>query len=1218
MPVIVAAVTAAASAIGAALGTAVVGSLTVGQLLVGAYMVYGAVKQRRMERQARQAYNDRLTDRTVTYSDADAPWQVVYGTATVGGRIVAQLTSGERDEFQHLVVVWADHECDAITDIKLGGKSVGALGGSGYLTEGKWFQFRSNLPAAMVTLNGSASGTLPLPPDEVLMVSFTTSSEGGVTEETLTGSQVSVSGSTVTVLAPNVAAWAGRTVQVSYRSGAYFSRLRIKNYLGAPGQVADPTLIAECPGQWSSTDVLAGKCYSIIRYDLNEPEFQGGPLQPTATLRGKKVLKHRTGTTGWSENPADCIADFLMAEYGKAQPSGALIWSSFDATANVCDETSYTGGAARFTCNGAFTTDADPDETLTALCQSMGGFATFTGAWHLQAAAYTAPVMDLTDADNAGAVQVLPTPEGQEMFNGMRGQFYDPERFGQRTDYTPYRNAAFVSDDGGEEWGPLNLPFTVANWRCTNLARIQVERSRAMQVLYPAKMRALRLRVGQRVRLSCTVLNMDAAVFRVVRKEFRIGGPVLLTLAQDGASMYDEADAPAALTSPTAPSLDPWVVPPVLGLAVVSSDAVALRDGDGTVISRARVTWSASTNPYVLTGGALQIEYRLAADTQWTRGPDVTPSAEAVHLLGLLDGRGYVLRARWRNGLGATSDWAPYAFRTVVPSTAGSTWDTLTGRPADSAILNSYVPISKGTMNADPGCEYSAAWAFVSGAVLSVTTASAAVGRGLIRYPGGVLNSMAFTAEAIPINPARRYRLTARLVADTGNDRHMYVTVRMFRADNTELTGADTGWGGSYAGYVFGGMPTTSWAEQGADFGAGTGFAIPADVAYVRVGVWGQYTAGSSSVDQYAQDVRLVEVTDVRTAQAAAATAATAAGNAQTAANTANTALAAIASDNVLTAGEKPAVMIDYTAITDELSGIDARAAAYGITTERTAYTTAVSALGSYLTGLSPGWNNTAVDTPIVGTTFRAKFADVYSTRQAVLNAIAAAAGTVATWAGVTGSGKPADGATKNIVSYSASAPGSPVDGDVWVDTSGTPSVVKVRVLGAWVAGANLSTGLLAELNDVGTTHLQANAATKVTAAAAVNITVDGQTGVPTGDFTTLVSITFTPTVTCEVLITVDGDFSIATPSSGSPTDRYASLSTRLTANGTQLGNLRNYAVELDIGFSAEMRGVIARTQRLSVTGGTAYTVVCEAQKLATAVTTTVLGVAMRIEEIRR
>jgi hypothetical protein len=59
-------------------------------------------------------------------------------------------------------------------------------------------------------------------------------------------------------------------------------------------------------------------------------------------------------------------------------------------------------------------------------------------------------------------------------------------------------------------------------------------------------------------------------------------------------------------------------------------------------------------------------------------------------------------------------------------------------------------------------------------------------------------------------------------------------------------------------------------------------------------------------------------------------------------------------------------------------------------------------------------------------------------------------------WAGVTGSGKPDDFATKNTVYVQGTAPSSPTNGDLWLDTSATPFVWKVRQSGAWQSAASL------------------------------------------------------------------------------------------------------------------------------------------------------------------
>lgn len=117
-----------------------------------------------------------------------------------------------------------------------------------------------------------------------------------------------------------------------------------------------------------------------------------------------------------------------------------------------------------------------------------------------------------------------------------------------------------------------------------------------------------------------------------------------------------------------------------------------------------------------------------------------------------------------------------------------------------------------------------------------------------------------------------------------------------------------------------------------------------------------------------------------------------AAKDAQDDADTANSALTNIASDSILSPSEKPAVMQDYAVITSEQAGIVAQATSYGITTEKTAYETAVTALTTYLDTLT-GWNTVpGVDVVIDGATFRSTFATVYTTRQTVLNAITAKA----------------------------------------------------------------------------------------------------------------------------------------------------------------------------------------------------------------------------------
>lgn len=133
-------------------------------------------------------------------------------------------------------------------------------------------------------------------------------------------------------------------------------------------------------------------------------------------------------------------------------------------------------------------------------------------------------------------------------------------------------------------------------------------------------------------------------------------------------------------------------------------------------------------------------------------------------------------------------------------------------------------------------------------------------------------------------------------------------------------------------------------------------------------------------------------------AQATALAAQSAASSAASNATSALTQIGTIVSDGYLDRGEKPDAVRAWQAISDEQSTIDTRATTFGITTEKTAYDNAVSALASYLGSLSPAWNNYALDTAIVRATYIGKWNDVYYARQVLLDKIAGVASQRAGW----------------------------------------------------------------------------------------------------------------------------------------------------------------------------------------------------------------------------
>jgi len=98
--------------------------------------------------------------------------------------------------------------------------------------------------------------------------------------------------------------------------------------------------------------------------------------------------------------------------------------------------------------------------------------------------------------------------------------------------------------------------------------------------------------------------------------------------------------------------------------------------------------------------------------------------------------------------------------------------------------------------------------------------------------------------------------------------------------------------------------------------------------------------------------------------------------------------LAAISSDNILSKHEKPVIKFQYDLLIAEQIGIDEIATQYGITTEKTNYDNAITALTAYMVSLNPLYTDYTQDTVIVGSTFRQKFGDVYTTRQILTNSM--------------------------------------------------------------------------------------------------------------------------------------------------------------------------------------------------------------------------------------
>lgn len=642
-------------------------------------------KQRAAAAAQRAQYNASLQDRNVTVMNNEAPQKIVYGSPSpIGGAVVAILTSGDKDQYKHLVVVFAAHECQAIDEIYIEGEPIGTLDGSGWVTGGLFYENASDVTATeLVSFNGSGIGTVSRSVGSLLSITWQNGSGDTATQfATYAGS---ASGTTITsVAAANTSAY------VSYTYAAGNARVNIQKHLSPAGvDTADAFLISAVPAKWTTAHKLSGYTYAVITLDLNFGRFQGGPPNITARLRGKKIYDYRTATTVYSNNPALCVADYLTSVAGFGATVGQIDSTAAIAAANACD-------SQAFTCDGVLSTDNARDANLQQLEDAMAGATHFSGGvWRIIAGAWASPVMSLTDATTlAGPMEVVQASNPREgRWNGARGQYVPASGLGVASDFTPYTVASYLAADGAALVLDLQLPMTGTNAGCQKLAAIAVERARlGLTVNYPAHLSTWKLQPGDRVTVDNAEYGFVAKPFRVVDWTFAANAPQGLVLSEDAASVWTGTFSASDPTLATSNLVDPWARPAApANFQVNSGTGVLQKASDGTIITRVLCTWQASSVRSILQGGYTQLQWRLATatDDKW-QSMDLPADASSTFLMGIMDGSALLVRVRFISGLLVQGTWstlphtvlgktqAPTAPGYVSSSTAAVYWGAVT------------------------------------------------------------------------------------------------------------------------------------------------------------------------------------------------------------------------------------------------------------------------------------------------------------------------------------------------------------------------------------------------------------------------------------------------------------------------------------------------------------------------------------------------------------
>jgi hypothetical protein len=629
--------------------------------LVAAAAVYGGYAQRKAKSRARDAANANVKDRELMIRSAVAPRRIVYGRDKISGPVVYIQSTGAKQEFLHIVVALAAHECDAIETVYFNDIPL-TIDGSGWSTN---TEFISN-PVTGVALHiGSSDGS------GTITLDFDATSIQALYIETGTGDsygQTPVEGYTHTPGSDTITDLPVDTeLRVAYTyvvSGT--PRVRIRKYLGASGQTADADLISESGGLWTADHIGEGICYVYARLEFDPDVFGSiGIPNISAVVRGKKVYDPRTETTVWSNNPALCMADFLKSDEGMRATDAEVPDDEVITAANICEEVIDLDELSeetqlRYTSDLSFTTEQSPQDVLTDLANCMAGRAVWTqGRWLVRAGAYRTPTLTINADMLAGSVSVIPRASRSELFNAVRATHRNPDEAYAEVQAPLVLNAGYEGEDGDVRIvRQIDIPTLADTYRAQRLAKIELERAhQALTVRFVCNLKAYDLAPTDTAMLTLALYGWSAKVFEVIDRTLTREGKLQYTLRETAAGVWEWAFGEATVgdLAPNTELPSPYDPPAALTGLTVTDQAVLA--SDGTVILQALLEWDPSADAFVRGGGKIDVQWARADRLDQISSyavPGDSIQATAGPLIGDL---AYIARVRQVNAVGRSGDW---------------------------------------------------------------------------------------------------------------------------------------------------------------------------------------------------------------------------------------------------------------------------------------------------------------------------------------------------------------------------------------------------------------------------------------------------------------------------------------------------------------------------------------------------------------------------------
>lgn len=397
-------------------------------------------------------------------------------------------------------------------------------------------------------------------------------------------------------------------------------------YLGTTTQAIDSRLTGLIEYAWRGTAHLA--------MTIHADDKLRGDTTATCIVRGKKVKRWNgsifTGLS-WSNNPAECLRDFMTDTYNGVGISEAEIDDeSFGSAAEHCDEliTNNNGDLERrYIFNYAIDSRRPAIDIINTILQSFGAFLVQSqGKYILKVRQADAAVMSFDDGVNGANDNILSGSFGYSEIskdddpNRIRFQYVDPEQnwtrvFAQAEDKIDQDYRATLEGGNGVVTQEIASMAVTRFTQASRLALMTLKEKKftPVTVVFKTNIKALPLDAGDVVNLSHALPNWTNKPFRIIQIRQMADDTMEIQAIEYNASIYNDEFGSAVQNYNYGTPGNPLAAPAAPSAVSIAEDGDIHSSGDWVGWIDVTITPPANTQ-YI---DRYQIEYRKGGAGNW-------------------------------------------------------------------------------------------------------------------------------------------------------------------------------------------------------------------------------------------------------------------------------------------------------------------------------------------------------------------------------------------------------------------------------------------------------------------------------------------------------------------------------------------------------------------------------------------------------------------------